>query len=311
MAKIKLKKNWKKILGLVVVVFGLVLTIGLISSLTGREKVSISSSAFSRGDLDASGEYVESETSIYTSELFECRGLTVTPEFESKVFYKIFFYNEDGIFINATEKTARTSEKYTGTVPELAKYARIAVYPKFTEDDSKIKFYEVISYANDLEIKVDRDQKFKVRDIYAEARKNVIKSIEDAPDAYADLDNDEVYFFKMHYVGYADAEDGGGVLSYKPDNFIYQGKEFGTVMFKCSDVKQYKFTFDEVSSRPYYIFFFSKDGGNVYNKRFMPLEGESIIFDVPENAAFSIVTVMPTDDTGVELPFVINEYLPR
>ena len=142
---------------------------------TSNEKTTVSSFKFKIGDLSsATGEYSESSTAIYTEDLIECEGLSIVPDFESKCTYRVFWYNLDGKFISATEETTKYTEEFSGEAPLATEYCRIVIYPHPTDENGKtlrnfdIKFYEVVKYANQLTIKVNKKQ-IEPIDYYAEA----------------------------------------------------------------------------------------------------------------------------------------------
>lgn len=165
MAKIKLKGKFGKIVSVALaatLVFGVV---ALVSSIVGKETTSVKSYEFARGDINDQGEYVESNTAIYTKDLIECQGLTVTPDFEAKGSFQVFYYDSNKHFIGSTDVMEATKGVYekAGTFV-LAKYCRIVITPQALKEDGtidsefKIKFYEVYSYANDYSITVNKKQ---------------------------------------------------------------------------------------------------------------------------------------------------------
>lgn len=160
MAKKNIFKNkslWKKI-GIGVLAGAL--AIGAIAGISAlfrepdpEERRTISASAFSVGGLNNDGTYKETDESIYTRDAFECKGLKITPDFESVVDYQVFFYDYDGDFMSANELTdGKTTE-----TPEFARYCRIVITP---EEDDKVSWYEVNNYAKQLTIEVYKEQEF-------------------------------------------------------------------------------------------------------------------------------------------------------
>lgn len=121
----------------------------------------ISSTIFHVGGLNVKGEYVDTDDTIY-SDLFECRGLTIEQDFESLSKYQVFFYNEDKVFIGRTDEFRQESYSIDDEF-DIAKFCRVVINPMQSGDDSetfKIRFYEVLGYANDLTIKVYSKQNF-------------------------------------------------------------------------------------------------------------------------------------------------------
>ena len=104
------------------------------------------------GSLNSEGGYVEDEGSMY-SEHFECRGIKITPTFDSKVKYRVAFYEEDGTFVSMTTENAKKTQP---EVPENAMYARVLITPK-DDEDGKISIVEKFDYANDITIYVLKD----------------------------------------------------------------------------------------------------------------------------------------------------------
>ena len=111
------------------------------------------------GSLDAEGAYIESDTSIYTENLFECRGLTILPKQDAPLLYRVFFYDDQKLFIGKTVYYKGRSDG-TLSVPFFAKYARIEI--KSVDDESgeeaKIRKSSISKYAKQLTVSVDRAQ---------------------------------------------------------------------------------------------------------------------------------------------------------
>ena len=111
------------------------------------------------GALTEYGKYTETKESIY-SDLFECKGLEVYPDFDSDIQFEVFFYDEEENFILKTNKMNETY-KVGDDEPELstATYARIVIYPTFEKgDDKEINFFEKLTLSTQLKIKVLKDQ---------------------------------------------------------------------------------------------------------------------------------------------------------
>ena len=154
----KTKKRWKGIIAAVLVIGALIAACAGLAVISKNDTQKIRASAFSRGDLDDTGIYVESDKSIYTKEAFRCTGLRVEPDFESQVTYDVYYYDYDLDFVEAKKGL---SDVYDEDYPPLASYARIVIHPEESDSkDFKIHFYEVVKYANDLTITVDKNQDF-------------------------------------------------------------------------------------------------------------------------------------------------------
>ena len=116
----------------------------------------ISFLSFSVGGLDGTGAYMDTNTSIYTKDAFECQGLNITLDFDNMIEYKVYFYDQNNDFVHTTG--TRTNAFVDTEVPFFAKFARIVVMP--TEDDV-VSTLEVNKYAKQINVSVNREQGFK------------------------------------------------------------------------------------------------------------------------------------------------------
>ena len=169
MSRFKRKFKWKNILSFVLVGVLLVGAVAGLGSIFGKDTKTISSTAFSVGGINEQGNYVESKTSIYTKDMFECQGLSIEPDFEATGTYKVFYYSENKNFLGSTDVMNAEDGVYNkGDTFAVAKYARIMITPDVPVDedgneveDFKIRFYDVAGYANEYTISVDKKQKFE------------------------------------------------------------------------------------------------------------------------------------------------------
>ena len=162
--KIDLKKHIKIILPVVLAALILVGTVGLISaSFSERDMLTISSSKFSRGALDSSGKYVESDRALYTSEMFGCHGLKITPNIEFQGTYDVYFYDVKGAFVSS--ETNLTDSFYYDYPSLSPMYARVVIYPELSKNDS-ISRWEIRSIAKQITVEVDRYQKAEFSEVY-------------------------------------------------------------------------------------------------------------------------------------------------
>lgn len=106
------------------------------------------------GGLDSNGEYEETEESIYTKKAFESQGLKVEVDFDSTINYEVFFYNQYGDFIKST---GVLEKNFDSDIPLNATHARIEITPQ--EDEDGVKWYEKSGYANQISVKVNKEQK--------------------------------------------------------------------------------------------------------------------------------------------------------
>ena len=108
------------------------------------------------GALTDMGAYEESDKSLYTKESFEVEGgVKVELDFDAKLTYKVFFYDEDDKFISAS---AELTETGTTEVPEGAAQARIMITPIWDagvdKDDQEIKWYNKSNFTKQLAVYV-------------------------------------------------------------------------------------------------------------------------------------------------------------
>ena len=119
---------------------------------------------FSIGGLnEADGKYEKSDSTLYTKDAFECQGLEIKLDFDNYIKYQVFFYEEDGDFMEATSVFEGNAEI---NVPTFASHARIELTPNWAEmgedyvneKDQIVKWYEAPKYASQIEVKVNKEQ---------------------------------------------------------------------------------------------------------------------------------------------------------
>ena len=170
----KFFKKWLPVILAATLLFGAVAGVVKLVSIKTR---SVSATNFKVGALDENtGEAIENEKTIYTKNAIECIGLSITPDFDNQSEYQIFWYNLDEKYIGHTNRFARLDKFTSGNVPELARYCRIVVYPSdagengVKQSDFKVKFYEPITYARLLSIKVNKKQEYSDYEMVSLAR---------------------------------------------------------------------------------------------------------------------------------------------
>ena len=109
--------------------------------------------AYMIGALDEEGKAADGDASIVTRKAFTTDGLKIELTDEAKVTYELFFYDEEDAFISST---GALSTDFLGlTVPLDAETAKIVITP--TEDeDGKVSLTEVIGYADQVTVTMDR-----------------------------------------------------------------------------------------------------------------------------------------------------------
>ena len=121
------------------------------------ETISINPIAFSRGAVNPLGNVVDSNNSILTKTMFECKGLEIHPDEDAELNYQVFYYDADKNFLKST---AVMTEAYKSDYV-FAKYARVVITPtgaETKEEDFRISLFDVYSYAKKATINVDRAQ---------------------------------------------------------------------------------------------------------------------------------------------------------
>lgn len=105
------------------------------------------------GGLDDEGAAIEGDTSIVTRGTFTTDGLKVELADEAEVTYELYFYDADGEFVS---KTAALSADFDGSaIPENAETAKIVITPT-ADEDGKVDLMEVLGYAGQVTISVNR-----------------------------------------------------------------------------------------------------------------------------------------------------------
>lgn len=112
----------------------------------------IGAEMYSVGAIADDGTAEDVDTSIVTNNAFTTDGLTVTIADDATVTYALYFYDADGEFISATEEL---SADFDGTIPEGAETAKIVVTPA-EDEDGKVTLTEIVGYANQVTVQVNR-----------------------------------------------------------------------------------------------------------------------------------------------------------
>lgn len=159
---LKSKRTWKKIGTIVLsVVLALGSVVGITTLIQKIEEDTLKTvvPTYSVGGLNTdTGDWEETNSSIYTKNAFECQGLKITPNFDSTISYKVFFYDSNENFIRSTEEL---TGNYLNTSLS-AKYARILIVPK---NDDKVSWYETLKYSTQLKIEVSKSQVINVKNL--------------------------------------------------------------------------------------------------------------------------------------------------
>ena len=281
----KRKINWKKVISIVCVVILSISCLGLISSCFKNDDNKTIHPSFTRGGLDENGEYVETKTSIFTEDMFECLGLRVTTDIKFKGTYQIFYYNYDGVFLSASDTYTKTTRL---SLPELAKYARIMITPASGEE---LGYFDVYGVKKLVDISVQKNQDFSLY--------NYFKIDEEHPDQIYSYSSDDEKVILGSYLYWYGSVDEGNVLAtgYSPVHPI-----------NVSGWKNVVLVFDDAEDSANIAYFFTDTEGKIVPpktilKRFDGGSYEYVV-EVPEGAA-TFYTNTLTDVSG---HYIINRY---
>ena len=152
------KINWQQV-GLIalVVIIGLGAIAGISALVDGDRTVL--GTAFAKGNLDASGKFVESDTHLYLKDAIEINNLKIERDFDAGVSYRIVFYNNNMEYAGETQDLLgnwdiadHEDDFATDGEFEEAKFARIVVSMPESDENGKISSTEVLKYAGELKI---------------------------------------------------------------------------------------------------------------------------------------------------------------
>lgn len=150
--------NWKQV-GLIVLI--VIIGIGAIAGLSALVEGdrTVMGTAFAKGNLDASGKFVESDVHLYLKDAIEINNLKVERDFDAGVSYRIVFYNKNMEYVGETESLQgnwdiadHKAEFETDGNFDGAKFARIVVSMPEADENGKISSTEVLKYAGQLKI---------------------------------------------------------------------------------------------------------------------------------------------------------------
>ena len=152
------KINWQQV-GLIalVVIIGLGAIAGISALVDGDRTVL--GTAFAKGNLDASGKFMESDTHLYLKDAIEINNLKVERDFDAGVSYRIVFYNKNMEYVGETQALLGNwdiadHEAEFATEGDFvdAEFARIVVSMPEADENGKISSTEVLKYAGQLKI---------------------------------------------------------------------------------------------------------------------------------------------------------------
>lgn len=246
---------------------------------------------FSLGTLNEDGNYEKSTTSIYTKDPFECRGLTITPDFESHLQYRVFFYGTEGQFVGATD-----TQTGSGAIPmsDIAVTARLVITP--LDDDNKnieLKLWDVPKYSLSVKISVNADQTYEIPNLYelAKAKKYTGET------ALTGLTSQQI-------VEYSYFENATLSNSSKAGEYLKlaESDKFTVLILDCTNVKSYILTPTEWNTNDVYCTFWTYDEKFIetgsYNEGLFG-GSDSHIINVREGACYAVFHLVEYEDISL------------
>ena len=154
MKKMKISKQTKKILSIVLVCVSLILVVGLVANIAKNanedyKKVHLS---YDVGAIDKStGEQIEHDCALYTKDLIECTGADLYAAFDSDIKYTVHFYDENEVWLSSQDNDGLNMKIHD--MPADAAGIRVVIYPQNDEND-KISLFEKGTYSRQLTVKI-------------------------------------------------------------------------------------------------------------------------------------------------------------
>ena len=100
------------------------------------------------------GKVIESKQN-YCSEMFEVEGAEIKVEEDATASYKVFFYDEDKNFIEATDTL--TQDLDTDDIPATAKYFRVMVTPALVDGEPvECKVLNMSKYISQISVTIEK-----------------------------------------------------------------------------------------------------------------------------------------------------------
>ena len=297
----KRRIRWKSLISVFLVLIVLIGAVAGVSTIADSKTRTISPvGTFICGSIDTTtGEYVKSNKSIVSKEMFSCAGLTVTPEFDNECKYQIFWYNMDKVPMGSTSVL---KGEFFDALPECAKYCRIVITPEKVAKQDTINYFDIIKIAKKFKIEVDKNQSVLPVDYYKVAQGKTAPS-EHEPSI---LDGYELYEDYACWVASEEKSFSADVV-YSPGSIA--------VKLDCTNVASYKIFLKENSCANVGWGIYDIDGNRVgfgcYDYNVRPLS--EYIIDIPvltgDNASNAKYIVFCLHEC--EIPPVINKFMPR
>lgn len=246
--------NVKKTIAIVLAGLLLIGAFGAVVSFAKKDTNKIGAIGFDVGALsETDGQYVKDNTAIYTKNAIECQGLRIKPKFDSNVTFQIFWYNEDELYIDCTEKTTLPSAQFVDGVPALAKYCRIVIYPSQLDENGKqikdfeVTRWEISSIVKNLDITVDKDQNFESENLLDDLK---VYSESMGTKAEFLLNGHKILFKNYHFSSSYSTNLSEGAIGPVEGSYI--------IKIESKDIAIYRY--DLTNCKDSTILFYTKDG---------------------------------------------------
>lgn len=134
---------------------GLITSVAALTVKLNRQTTTttIGGEAYSIGAIGSDGLYFENDTSIYLRKAITTKGLKCELAEDAKIKYQLFYYDKDGKFISSS---AEMTTDFDGVgIPDAAESVKIVITPT-ADEDGKVSLVEVLAYASQLTVTVNR-----------------------------------------------------------------------------------------------------------------------------------------------------------
>ncbi len=131
----------------------LLLAIGAISGVVklfeASDKTKVSPGAFQLGTLQ-DGKVIDSEKRLVMTDMIECQGLKIVPDFKSEVRFRVHFYDVFGEYSHSTDWM---NAIYT-SAPEDMRYCRVEILP---DDGETLSLLDRTKYAKRITVTTNQE----------------------------------------------------------------------------------------------------------------------------------------------------------
>lgn len=149
-------KKLKNIILIILITLLCIGSFGLVNNLVkNKDTTKITSSMFTVGAIDKNGDLIDSKTS-FVSKKIGVKGLSIVPEFDSKVSYFVYYYDDTMKYLSRTDELFGNYD--SNLTPTMSKFCKIVV---FVENGKKATVFNKSSWLNGLDIRISKNQNFE------------------------------------------------------------------------------------------------------------------------------------------------------